>query len=195
MRTAGEQTRQRILKAATAEFSRHGFAGARVNRIATRARASKERLYAYFPSKQDLWNAVSRQIHLDMTAEADLHGQDLPGYAGRLFDLYVRSPEVTHFQNWARLERRDEPRGKSDEVQALMGKVQEIVDAQARGEVDPSWDPVELIVILPGIARAMADPPPAARALARESGYLDSIDARRHAVIKAARHLINNPKP
>lgn len=178
-----------------AEFSRHGFAGARIDRIATNARASKERLYAYFPSKEDLWDTVSRQMHLGVTAEAGLRGEDLPGYAGRLFDVYVRTPEIARFQSWARMERRTEPQRESEEVRALMGKADELRDAQARAGLDPGWQPAELIVIVAGIASAMADPPPAARALARESGYADSIDARRQAVVNAARHLISPVVP
>jgi len=58
MRAAGHATRERIMAAAKAEFSALGFAGARLNRIAAEANASKERLYSYFPSKQKLFEAV-----------------------------------------------------------------------------------------------------------------------------------------
>ena len=51
MRSAGEATRDRILAAAKDEFATYGLAGARINRIAAQARASKDRLYAYFASK------------------------------------------------------------------------------------------------------------------------------------------------
>ncbi|MFZ1908100.1 MAG: helix-turn-helix domain-containing protein, partial [Burkholderiales bacterium] len=46
-----ERMRQRILEAATADFARHGLAGARVDRIAARAGANKRMLYYYFGSK------------------------------------------------------------------------------------------------------------------------------------------------
>ena len=39
MRSAGEATRDRILAAGKEEFARYGLAGARINRIATDARA------------------------------------------------------------------------------------------------------------------------------------------------------------
>jgi TetR/AcrR family transcriptional regulator len=51
-------TRLRILKVATQEFSGKGFDGARVDRIAARARLSKNMLYYYFGSKEDLFVAV-----------------------------------------------------------------------------------------------------------------------------------------
>ena len=52
------KTREGILAAALAEFSRHGLGGARVDRIAARARANKRMLYYYFGSKDDLFLAV-----------------------------------------------------------------------------------------------------------------------------------------
>lgn len=52
------RNRERILAAALAEFSRHGLGGARVDRIAARARANKRMLYYYFGSKDDLFLAV-----------------------------------------------------------------------------------------------------------------------------------------
>ena len=52
------KNRERILAAALAEFSRYGLGGARVDRIAARARANKRMLYYYFGSKDDLFLAV-----------------------------------------------------------------------------------------------------------------------------------------
>jgi AcrR family transcriptional regulator len=51
-------TRDRILAAALAEFSAHGFAGARVARIARRARVNKRMLYHYFGNKEDLFREI-----------------------------------------------------------------------------------------------------------------------------------------
>jgi AcrR family transcriptional regulator len=51
-------TRARILRAATQEFARHGFGGARGDRIARRARSSERMVYYYFGSKEGLFRAV-----------------------------------------------------------------------------------------------------------------------------------------
>lgn len=51
-------TAHRILDAATAEFAALGFAGARVNTIARRARINKRMLYYYFGSKRALFDVV-----------------------------------------------------------------------------------------------------------------------------------------
>src|SRR5580693_8564192 len=55
-----ERTRRRILAAALAEFSAKGFAGARVDAIARRARGNKRMLYHYFGNKEALFSAVLR---------------------------------------------------------------------------------------------------------------------------------------
>jgi len=51
-------TRQKILEAAVAEFARYGLGGARVDRIAHRARANKRMLYYYFGDKEALFLAA-----------------------------------------------------------------------------------------------------------------------------------------
>jgi TetR/AcrR family transcriptional regulator len=51
----------RILAAAALEFAERGFGGARVDRIARRARVNKAMLYYHFRSKQELYRALIRQ--------------------------------------------------------------------------------------------------------------------------------------
>jgi len=52
----------RILAVAALEFAERGYAGARVDRIARRARVNKAMLYYHFGSKQALYRALLRQI-------------------------------------------------------------------------------------------------------------------------------------
>lgn len=51
---------ERILAAAAAEFAARGYAGARVDRIARRARVNKAMLYYHFDSKQGLYRELLR---------------------------------------------------------------------------------------------------------------------------------------
>lgn len=51
---------ERILEAAAAEFAAHGYAGARVDRIARRARVNKAMLYYHFGSKRALYRELLR---------------------------------------------------------------------------------------------------------------------------------------
>jgi len=63
-----DQTRARILDAATTEFSANGLAGARTERIAETAGVNKALLYYYFRNKNDLYRstleAVAERISL-----------------------------------------------------------------------------------------------------------------------------------
>jgi len=52
-----ERTRQTILEAATAEFASLGLGGARMDRIAERAKVDKRLIYYYFNNKDDLFLA------------------------------------------------------------------------------------------------------------------------------------------
>ena len=51
----------RILAAAAVEFAERGFGGARVDRIARRARVNKAMIYYHFPSKRALYTAIVRE--------------------------------------------------------------------------------------------------------------------------------------
>ncbi|MGO9433764.1 MAG: TetR/AcrR family transcriptional regulator [Terracidiphilus sp.] len=56
------ETRARILDAALGEFSTHGLAGARTDRIANSAGVNKALLYYYFESKENLYLAAFEMI-------------------------------------------------------------------------------------------------------------------------------------
>jgi TetR/AcrR family transcriptional regulator len=59
----------RILAAAALEFSERGYAGARVDRIARRARINKAMLYYHFASKQGLYRTLLRRTFGGIAAE------------------------------------------------------------------------------------------------------------------------------
>ncbi len=58
-----EQTRAEILQVAADEFAEHGFAGARVDRIAAQMRTTKRMIYYYYGSKDDLYLAVLERAY------------------------------------------------------------------------------------------------------------------------------------
>src|SRR5437870_914812 len=58
----------RILDAAAVEFADRGFGGARVDRIARRARVNKAMLYYHFHSKQSLYRAMLRTVFAEASA-------------------------------------------------------------------------------------------------------------------------------
>ena len=59
---ANGTTRERLLAAAAAEFAARGFDGAKVDRIAARARINKAMLYYHFQSKAALYREILRQM-------------------------------------------------------------------------------------------------------------------------------------
>jgi TetR/AcrR family transcriptional regulator len=69
----------RILAAAAAEFAARGYAGARVDRIARRARVNKAMLYYHFGSKQALYRALLRETFAAAAARLQaVVGRDAP---------------------------------------------------------------------------------------------------------------------
>lgn len=103
-----ENTKRCILAAAIAEFSQHGLAGARVDRIAAAAGFSKERIYQYFGKKDQLFAiALEHELAAVMNA-VPLEGTGVDavvGYAGRLFDYHQRHPALARLTFWEGLER------------------------------------------------------------------------------------------
>lgn len=95
-----ERTRSEILKVATAEFARLGYAGARVDEIAARTRTTKRMIYYYFGGKEQLFIAVLEQAYQRIRAnEQDLDVSHLDPVAAirRLaeisFDHHEAHPE------------------------------------------------------------------------------------------------------
>lgn len=70
-------TRDRVLKAAIAEFCRYGFDGARTERVAKRASVNIRMIYHYFGSKERLYLAALEQVYREVrTREAALNLRD-----------------------------------------------------------------------------------------------------------------------
>ena len=95
-----------ILAAARDEFSRYGFAGARVDRIAENAQLNKRLIYYYFTSKDELFLAVLERTYADIRdAERALHLTDLePAKAIRrltefTWEYYIAHPEFITLLN------------------------------------------------------------------------------------------------
>jgi AcrR family transcriptional regulator len=60
------QTQARIVRAARNEFMRHGYSGARVERISRAARSSDRMLYYYFTSKEGLYLHVLEGVYSEL---------------------------------------------------------------------------------------------------------------------------------
>ncbi|GIG02060.1 TetR family transcriptional regulator [Catellatospora citrea] len=185
-----DSTRERIVAAAKAEFSRHGIAGARVDRIAKEARTSKERVYAYFRSKEMLYAfIVGRELAVVANATR-MDPADLPGYAGRLFDYFTGHPEHFRLISWGRLELAEAaPSDPDDPTQAaVFHKIDQLREAQKAGQLDPAWDPVDVLALVNQIATAWSNQPEL-HPIAAEQARDPNAAARRAAVVDAVQRL------
>ncbi|WTW92467.1 TetR family transcriptional regulator [Streptomycetaceae bacterium NBC_01309] len=186
---ASESTCDRIVGAAKDEFARHGIAGARVDRIAKSARTSKERVYAYFRSKEDLYRVVRAQQFAAVAEATRMDPADLPGYVGRVHDYFAAHPDTYRLMAWGQLEL-DSAEQSADESfqQAVAGKVDQLRRAQAAGQLDPAWDPLDVLVLLNQIAASWADKPDLCAAVPAPQ-RADYLAARRAAVVTAVQRL------
>ena len=190
MRAAGRATRDRILAAAKDEFTEYGFAGARLNRIASTARASKERLYSYFASKEQLFEAVVAQWVADAPYAVPLTAENVPGYVEGLFDNFVADPRGARLQRWIELEA---PEGLADDHvlrRIFRAKLVEVRRGQQAGLIDPTWHPMDLVTLLTEIVQSMATGASVISSIVGEARTGDTLAERRAAAVEAARRLV-----
>ncbi|MCM3298513.1 TetR family transcriptional regulator [Streptomyces pseudogriseolus] len=149
----GAATYRRILDVATREFAEYGIAGARVERIVAAARTNKAQLYAYFGNKEGLFDAIFFGSLDRIVDVVPIDATDLADWAVRLYDEYLRRPDLIRLATWARLERR--PAGHLVETHELRhdAKLRAIADAQAAGLVRQG-DPFDIMAMV--IAMSMA---------------------------------------
>jgi AcrR family transcriptional regulator len=190
MRAAGVATRERILAAALDELMAYGAAGARINRIAQSARASKERLYAYFPSKEALFHEAISKVTVDVSEDAALRADDLPGYAGRLFDVYLTHPGYVRIDDWLNDQLGEVPDAHRTRVAVLQPKVDEIRRGQRAGLVATDLHPADLLNMILQVVRGMVTPSKTIRDLDGGSEGRDDPEDRRQAVVDTVRRLV-----
>jgi AcrR family transcriptional regulator len=157
-----EATRQAILTAATAEFSRKGLGGARVDAIAARARANKRMIYHYFGSKEKLFTAVLEDAYGHIrSAELKLPLAELEPEAALevllrfTWDYYLAQPEFLSLVNSANLHKarhvKDSERFKTTGP-PFVGLVKSILDrGVAKGVFRPGIDPVQLNITMAAV--------------------------------------------
>ena len=109
-----QSTAERIMDAALQEFAEHGFAGARVDRIAKRAECNKQLLYYHYGGKEELWREVlSKQMLKDAEQITSLFRlqnsqEGLVEFIMSVFDKYCTKAEFNRLALWERLEFGDE---------------------------------------------------------------------------------------
>jgi AcrR family transcriptional regulator len=144
-------TQARILAAATSEFAERGLAGGRVDRIATAADANKERIYAYFGSKEGLFDATVWATIGELLDTVPFDVDDLPGYAARLYDFTLTHPTLIRLALWYSLEREGSIEQLPQAAESTARKIEALTAAQRAGTVDASVPPDRLVPLILGL--------------------------------------------
>lgn len=144
-------TKARLLDAAFAEFAAYGLAGARVDRIAEAANANKQRIYAYFGNKEQLFDAVIDRVLAVGAETVPFDAEDLPGVAGQIFDNLVAHPDLMRLLSWKLLER---PGSTDQEAATYAAKTTAVAAAQEQGRVEPELGPEDLVAFVLALTQA-----------------------------------------
>ncbi len=145
-------TQQRILEAALQEFSAKGFAGARVDVIAKRARINKRMLYHYFGDKEGLFREVLRRKIAERSAwlagAPEEPAERLPIW----FQLACRDREWVQLLEWEALQWGEKKVIDEERRADNVGKaVERVRQQQAKGLLDPSLDAGQLLLSMMAI--------------------------------------------
>ena len=137
-----EGTRARILRAAVEEFSEHGSAGARVDRIAAKAGANKESIYRYFGSKQELLRRVLDEYLNVRGDEIGPDPDDPVGYPASVVRLHATNPALVRLVAWEGLETKGpvDDRSVRERQVHYDRKIAVLEEAQRAGIIDPELD-------------------------------------------------------
>jgi AcrR family transcriptional regulator len=146
------RTRDRILAAALAEFSSEGFAGARVARIARRAKINKRMLYHYFGNKEDLF----REIFDRKLQERAGWISEAPAELGASLAYWLRmaceDSDWIRLMQWEALAAGDGPVIREAERRASLERTLEDLRArQRRGLVPGDLDVGHLLLTILGV--------------------------------------------
>lgn len=182
-------TRNRILAAAIDEFASYGLAGARVGRIAQAADANQRSIYVYFESKELLFNAALHRVISDLVEAVPLTEEDLPGYAGRMFDYLLAHPEALRMSGWRHLER---PAAGPDDADVYAEKVEAMARVSGgRGGLTASGlPPTDLLVLVQGLASSwLVSPRDLLVADGADPYSPDRLAVHREVIVEAARRL------
>lgn len=185
----GAATYQRILDAATEEFAQHGIAGARVDRIVSAARTNKAQLYAYFGDKGQLFDAIFLDSLDSITNTATIDAEDLADWAVRLYDEYLRRPDLIRLATWTRLERQPTGHLAESHDDYDENKLAAIAAAQAAGRVRDG-DPFDIMAMVIAMSMAWS---PVSNVYAADSSEPAEVHASRRALLRECVGLAMRP--
>jgi AcrR family transcriptional regulator len=158
-----EGMRKRILEAATAEFARHGYGGARIDRIAKAAGANKRMLYYHVGKKDVLYLAILEGAYEHIRAaerclnlEALAPGEAIAKLIAFTWQYYLDNPEFIALLNNENLHRARYLK-RSGKVKQLHSPFVELIATVLRrgaasGELRRGVDPVQLYISIASLS-------------------------------------------
>ncbi|MFC9083817.1 TetR family transcriptional regulator [Streptomyces sp. NPDC057062] len=180
-----QATKAQILRAALSEFAEHGNAGGRIERIAKAAGTNVRMIYAYYGSKDKLFEAALAKAITSMAAAVPPRPDDLAAWAGDLFDYHRREPTTLRINMWAQLER---PQSASEPMESYLAKT----TAVSATESAP-LTAVDLLVLIYAVSQAWyLTPVGLLRADGRDPEDPKRVAAHREAVVTAVTRLLNS---
>jgi len=185
-------TKDRLLKAAFEEFTKRGFAGARVDEIANRAGANKALLYQYFGDKEALFRHVLECKMQDLGKISTDDPDRFPEVIGEFFDFHAANPWVSRLMSWEALDFGGKPvPNEADRKKHLGEHVAQIETFQREGVIDPDLDARQTLVTLIGMVHVWFSLPQLARMIAGGNPYSpDALKRRRAHLVQVARKLL-----
>jgi AcrR family transcriptional regulator len=171
-----EATKALLLRAATEEFAEHGFAGARIDRIAAQAGANKRLLYVYFGDKQALFDAVVADQATAVFRAAPMDNGDLVAFAAARFDYVLANPEAGRIAAWRAFEQLE---ATDAEIANFRSRVEAVASAQRAGRVREDIQAIDLFAIVLRMTDSWLSAPPALRAVS-ETPALSEQRLREH---------------
>jgi len=192
MSPAATTTKDRLLKAAFEEFSKRGFAGARVDEIASRAGANKALIYQYYGDKEALFKHVLECKMDEMGRIATDDPARFPEVIADFFDFYAANPWVVRLMSWEALDfgNKSVP-NEAERKKHLAEHVSEIERFQELGVVDPDVDARQVLVTLIGMVQVWFSLPQVARMVAGGNPYTpDALRKRRVHLVQVAKKML-----
>jgi TetR/AcrR family transcriptional regulator len=149
MKRDPQRTKKRILEAALREFASKGFAGARIDDIARRARVNKRMLYHYFGDKRDLYREVVGRKLREKTEVTQVTSLDPAEGMPHWYEDVSADPDWLRLLGWDSLDRGPGTAIADREHRLLYEEARQwLRNAQAEGFISPELDPEQLLLAL-----------------------------------------------
>ena len=182
-----EATRERLFVAAAEELAEHGFAGARIDRIAERAGTNKRMIYVYFGDKDRLYETVFERLIVAYNEAVPLNTDDLGTFAITRFDYMLANPMVRRLATWRTIEHAETTAAERASYQQ---KVDAVAAAQQAGKVNATFSALDLYAMVLRLTESWLSAPPALQAVAGDHPLAaERLAKHRAALVEAVRRI------